>query len=433
MTFFGSVVADVDDDSILDEAIGEDANSETAETREQEKIANRRHVKDCQDLLALSQGVLPERSLTIHYRSGYRELIQFSNAAYYGGTLNVPVRRPPDEVRRHKPIEVRRINGIYAFQSNKEEAKAVVDYVAKFWAKHGADPPTAGVVTFNLKQAETIEEALQDRAGQDRAFKTALEREQVRTANGEDVSFFVRNLESVQGDERDIIIFSTTFGKDVLGRFKKTFGVLTQQGGERRLNVAVTRAKSKIVLMTSLPTADVSDFIGGSRGPTKARDYLQAYLRFAEQIHDGEFDAATAQLTAFNGREMPAAPNGPDSDTDALVRTIRSVLEAGDYKTVLMPIDDAFSVDIAVLNSKTGLYSLSSWTGLVITFLTPRRRATSGVRNFSNGPACKCIVYIRRPGRATRRASASACCRPPGIRWKGLRDEPYDDHAVSRP
>jgi primosomal replication protein N'' len=345
----------------------------------------------------------------------------------------VPVRRPPDEVRRHKPIEVRRINGIYAFQSNKEEAKAVVDYVAKFWAKHGADPPTAGVVTFNLKQAETIEEALQDRAGQDRAFKTALEREQVRTANGEDVSFFVRNLESVQGDERDIIIFSTTFGKDVLGRFKKTFGVLTQQGGERRLNVAVTRAKSKIVLMTSLPTADVSDFIGGSRGPTKARDYLQAYLRFAEQIHDGEFDAATAQLTAFNGREMPAAPNGPDSDTDALVRTIRSVLEAGDYKTVLMPIDDAFSVDIAVLNSKTGLYSLSSWTGLVITFLTPRRRATSGVRNFSNGPACKCIVYIRRPGRATRRASASACCRPPGIRWKGLRDEPYDDHAVSRP
>jgi hypothetical protein len=65
MTFFGSVVADVDDDSILDEAIGEDANSETAETREQEKIANRRHVKDCQDLLALSQGVLPERSLTI--------------------------------------------------------------------------------------------------------------------------------------------------------------------------------------------------------------------------------------------------------------------------------------------------------------------------------------------------------------------------------
>jgi primosomal replication protein N'' len=111
-TFFGSVVADEEDDTILDEAVGEDANSETAETRKRETIANRRHVKDCRDLLALSQGVLPERSLTIHYRSEYRELIAFSNAAYYGGSLNVPVRRPPDEVRRHKPIEVRRINGI---------------------------------------------------------------------------------------------------------------------------------------------------------------------------------------------------------------------------------------------------------------------------------------------------------------------------------
>ena len=75
-------------------------------------------------------------------------------------------------------------------------------------------PPTAGVVTFNLKQAELIDDALQRRASRDRAFKTALEREQVRTSDGEDVSFFVRNLENVQGDERDLIVFSTTFGKD---------------------------------------------------------------------------------------------------------------------------------------------------------------------------------------------------------------------------
>jgi hypothetical protein len=84
--------------------------------------------------------------------------------------------------------------------------------------------------------------------------------------------------------------------------------------------------------MTSLPTADVSDFLGHRRGPTKARDYLQAYLRFAEQVYDGELDAAAAQLTAFNGWEMNAAPPKRDSDTDALVQNIQSVLEGAGYK-----------------------------------------------------------------------------------------------------
>jgi primosomal replication protein N'' len=357
-TFFGSIVADEDDDFVVEEAVGEDADSEAAETRTRETAANRRHVKDCQELLALSQGVLPERFLNIHYRSAYRELIDFSNAAYYGGRLHVPVRRPQAEIRRHRPIEVRRINGIYAHQCNTQEAEAVVDYLSNFWAQHGTNPPTVGVVTFNLKQAETIEEALQDRIDRDRAFKKALQGEQVRTLNGEDASFFVRNLESVQGDERDVIIFSTTFGKDIQGRFKKSFGVLTQQGGERRLNVAVTRARSKVVLVTSMPTADVSDFLGHSRGPTKARDYLQAYLRYAEQIHNGEFDAAAAQLTAFDGTEPRAPLRGHNSDTDALVLSIQSVLEEANYRTALMPFDDAFSVDLAVLNSDTGLYSL---------------------------------------------------------------------------
>lgn len=356
--FFGSTVVDENDDTIIEEVVGEDADAESAETRKREKIANRRHIKDCQDLLALSQGVLPERPLQIHYRSTYRELIDFSNAAYYGGRLNVPVRRPASEVRRHKPIEVRRINGVYDRQCNKDEAQAVVDYLSDMWTRHGTNPPTAGVVTFNLKQAEIIDDALQNRASQDKAFKIALEREQARTSNGEDVSFFIRNLENVQGDERDVIVFSTTFGKDAQDRFKKSFGVLTQQGGERRLNVAVTRAKSKVVLITSTPTAEVSDFLGNSRGPTKARDYLQAYLRYAEQIHDGELDAATAQLRAFNGGDMYTEPPTRDSDIDALVKNIQAVLEEAGYKTVLMPIHDAFSVDVAVLNSQTGLYSL---------------------------------------------------------------------------
>lgn len=108
-----------------------------------------------------------------------------------------------------------------------------------------------------------------------------------------------------------------------------------------------------------MPTADVSDFLGSSRGPTKARDYLQAYLRYAEQISDGELDAAVAQLVSFNGGGHGHA-EGPilGGDVDALVQQIQAVLKGAGYETVLMPAQDAFSVDVAVIDQHTGLYSL---------------------------------------------------------------------------
>src|SRR5262245_48665996 len=124
------------------------------------------------------------------------------------------------------------------------------------------------------------------------------------------------------------------------------------------LLLAAPRAKSKIVLMTSLPTADVSDFLRRRRSPTKARDYLQAYLRYAEQVHDGELDAAAAQLTAFNGGDIYVTPPERNVDIDALVHNVQSILEEAGYKTDLMPIHDAFSVDLAVLHPEKKLYSL---------------------------------------------------------------------------
>ena len=112
---------------------------------------------------------------------------------------------------------------------------------AEVWARD-ENPPTVGVVTFNMKQAELISSRLDAKGDQDRAFGKALIRERTRKAQGEDVGFFVKNLENVQGDERDWIVFSTTFGRDEEGVFRRSFGALNQQGGERRLNVAVTRA-----------------------------------------------------------------------------------------------------------------------------------------------------------------------------------------------
>lgn len=357
--FFGTAVSDDDEeDLLLSEALGEDADAESADRRKQDAALNRRHVKDCQDLLALSQGVLPERNLTIHYRSAYRELIEFSNAAFYNGQLNIPVNHPVGEVLRHVPIEVRRVDGVYGNQCNPAEADAVVNHLVALWSAEGSEPPTVGVVTFNLKQAELIDDRIQKRAFADPRFRAALSREQARKADGEDVSFFVRNLENVQGDERDHIVFSTTFGRDGQGVFRKSFGVLTHTGGERRLNVAVTRAKSKVTVVTSMPTHDISDVVQQQRSPNKAREYLHLYMRYAELLSEGQLDAARAQLGAFEATALQTTHDYEDDAADALVERVREVLTSGGFVTELRPLKGAFAVDVAVVHSKTGLYCL---------------------------------------------------------------------------
>lgn len=356
-SFFGSraEVADNDDDGWQDNvaAVAEDAEAEASLARGREMDAHRRHIKDCEDLLALSRGLLPDAGLQIHYRSAFRELIAFSNAAYYGNSLNVPARRSAADVARFKPIEVRRIDGVYQGQTNPQEADAIVDLLDELW--RSGEAPSVGVVTFNMKQAELIKERIDTRAAEDRAFGRAHVREQGRKVQGEDVGFFVKNLENVQGDERDWIIFSTTFGRNEEGSFIRNFGALNQQGGERRLNVAVTRAKEKVLLVTSLPVGEISSYLGQRRPPTMARDYLQAYMRYAELVHEGQLDDAAQLLETF--ASLPEGATG-HTDRDALVRQALTTLLDNGFAATVMPGDDAFSVDIAVSDPTSGMYVL---------------------------------------------------------------------------
>lgn len=315
-----------------------------------------RHIRDCDDLLALSRGLLPETSLDIHYRSEYRELIAFSNAAYYGGRLNVPIRKSRAEVLSARPIEVRRIDGLYKSQTNPQEADAVVELLAELWAREET-PPTVGVVTFNMKQAELITRRLEAKADQDRAFGKAHLRELTRKSQGEDVGFFVKNLENVQGDEREWIVFSTTFGRDENDVFKRSFGALNQQGGERRLNVAVTRAKQKVVIVTSMPTAEISDALGSGRPPLRARDYLQIYMKYAELVSDGDLDDAMKLLEVFGQPDSRGAlPH--QSEPDELIEQALAALRDAGYAAELLPREDAFSLDIAVIEPCSARYVL---------------------------------------------------------------------------
>src|SRR5262249_258199 len=107
-----------------------------------EESWNRREIKDCGNLLDLAKSVLPSVILKVHYRSSNRELIPYSNNAFYHGELNVPVRHPQAEIARRKPIELIQIDGLYHNRTNRAEAEQVVELLSRIWRSKEARIPT---------------------------------------------------------------------------------------------------------------------------------------------------------------------------------------------------------------------------------------------------------------------------------------------------
>jgi len=338
---------------------GDDPADEADEGVREEAVEtwNRREIKDCPDLLQLAKTVLPSTTLQIHYRSVYRELIQFSNAAFYANRLSVPARHPDAEIRRVRPIAVVRADGVYENQTNPTEALKVADILAKAWQKPADRRPSVGVVTFNRKQADLIDEILEARAERDPAFRAALAQERDRVEAGEDMGFFVKNVENVQGDERDVIIFSSTFGRNAQGAFRRAFGVLGQVGGERRLNVAVTRARESIVLVTSMPIAEISDFLATRRQATTPRDYLQAYFEYARAMSAGELDSARNLLTRLVADQPDSKRWTPDAQ-DGFQAAVAAYVQSLGWSAHAVADTGAFGLDLAIENPATGLYGI---------------------------------------------------------------------------
>jgi hypothetical protein len=337
-----------------------------------EQAWNRREIKDCPDLLNLGDAVLRRSTLQVHYRSLYRELIGYSNAAFYKNELSVPVRHPDEAVRAAKPIEYLAVNGVYADQTNPVEARKVVDVLASLWLAGPAVPPSVGVVTFNLKQAELIEELLEERAEADEAFRAVYIREQDRVDNGEDMSVFIKNVENVQGDERDVIVFSTTFGRTSEGLFRRNFGVLGQKGGERRLNVAVTRARQKVIVVSSIPVDEVSDMLRTRGKPKAPRDYLQAYLHYARLVSDGHLEESRrlASRLVTVGSAVEASGGSLDGFLNSVATFIRSL----GHEPVNTANDPILGVDFSIRDPVTGLF------GVGIECDPPRHRLTQRAR-----------------------------------------------------
>jgi len=280
-------------------------SEEEEEGEDQDKIAiQEKHEiaisTGAEDLLSLAQARLPEAYLNIHYRSRDPILVSFSNAAFYGNRLQAPRPAGPITSSREPPLSLVRVNGRYTqSRTNPEEARKVVEYIHNLWTT-SERPPTLGVVTFNEPQQQAILDGLDELARTDNVFRVAYERELSRRETGQDIGFFVKNLEAVQGDERDVMLFSTTYGHRDDRPFTRAFlGPLNREGGERRLNVAITRAKLSVRIFTSLPIEQIAEALLPDTVPSgdaMGRCMLQLYLAYVEHITNGNQEAAETIL-----------------------------------------------------------------------------------------------------------------------------------------
>lgn len=241
---------------------------------------------------------LPVKTLRWHYRSKHEDLIAFSNHRFYDDALiTFPAAKAQTDSLGVKLVHV--LDGVYdrgGKRDNPNEAEKVADLVFDHFKNY--PKKTLGVVTFSIAQMEAVEEAIERRLQQQPEFDPFFKEDRLE-------GFFVKNLENVQGDERDVIFFSVGYGYDQNGLITMNFGPLNKPGGERRLNVAVTRAREKVVLVTSIKASDIDPTTQALGVQT-----LRTYLDYAEHGPDasapkaGQFDSALDEDVAAEIKKL---------------------------------------------------------------------------------------------------------------------------------
>ncbi|MGL5823083.1 MAG: AAA domain-containing protein, partial [Sarcina sp.] len=314
--------------------------------------------EEIEDLAALEEESLLDLAkinydkvhLTYHYRSQYEELISFSNYAFYDGRLKIAPNKISDN-NDFKPIERIKCDGRWVDRSNVEEAKEVVNLVYKTLLKR-ENNETMGIITFNINQKSVIEDMLELKAQKDPIFRELYVKELERIENSEDVSLFVKNIENVQGDERDIIIFSIGYGKNEKGRISVNFGSLSQDGGENRLNVAISRAKKKIYLVTSIEPEEFNVESSKNKGPRLFKKYLQ-YVR---SVSEGNKEEAKIILNSLIDSDVVKNEERKhDSDFEAEVYD--ALVEKG-YEVHTQIGVSGYKIDMAIYDREKDEYVL---------------------------------------------------------------------------
>ena len=277
------------------------------------------------DCISLS---MPTRYLGWHYRSKHESLIAFSNINYYDGRL---VTFPSaDDLTSH--VTWQKVEGFYDYgktRTNRAEAEAIT---AEAIERLRSNPERSiGIIAFSRQQSDLIEDILTEEL----AKYPDLEA-QNRQSNE---PLFIKNLENVQGDERDVILFSVGYGPDKEGNVSMNFGPLNKAGGERRLNVAVSRARYEMKIFSTLTPEQIDERRTQAEGVLG----LKRFLKFAQQGSE-----ALSGEKGFEGK-----------DNTVLVEQIATKLRERGYEVNTQVGSSGFRIDIAVVDpADRGKYML---------------------------------------------------------------------------
>ncbi|WP_110648457.1 DUF3320 domain-containing protein [Salinicola peritrichatus] len=277
---------------------------------------------------------IPTRQLEWHYRSRDESLIAFSNWHYYGGRLITF----PSPATATGAVMLHQINGLYARgqgRTNDDEARAIVTLAVNRmteWLKQPeAKRQTLGIITFNAEQQSHILNLLDKERQRNPELEWFF-------ADEREEPVIVKNLENIQGDERDVILFSITFGKDHAGKLSMAFGALNSDGGEKRLNVAVSRARQEMHVFASL-SADQIDL---NRTNALGVKHLKNFLDYA----------------ARGAVALPAMDEGALGDVDSpFEAAVKSTLEALGWEVRPQIGVSGFRIDLGVVHpDHAGVY-----------------------------------------------------------------------------
>jgi transcription elongation GreA/GreB family factor/very-short-patch-repair endonuclease len=262
-----------------------------------------------------------KKHLDFHYRSRHPYLIDYSNYAFYNQRL-----KPLPNSFDYIPINYVPVNGTYSDTSNDAEAETILSIIDKNISRlPNGEYPTVGVATFNINQRNLILGKINER----RKF------EKYRGFNDkivelEENGFFVKNLENIQGDERDVIILSTTYGINKEGKFAQRFGSINHQKGYKLLNVIVTRAKYKVYVCSSIPEDVFLNYKEHliNEGSNNRRGALYAYLAYSKAVSEQDNEARISVLNTL-------AENSTKSTTiDNLNEDLESPFEEEVYEAL---------------------------------------------------------------------------------------------------
>lgn len=271
------------------------------------------------DCLALN---MPETHLLWHYRSRHESLIAFSNGQFYENKLYTF----PSVNDRESKVTLVEAGGIFERgknRCNRKEAELIVEEVKRRAKDSVLSKYSVGIVTFNISQQNLIDDMISDACVDDPELEAWVYNEKE--------PLFVKNLENVQGDERDVILFSIAYGPDEEGKVSMNFGPLNREGGWRRLNVAVSRARYEMKVFSSLS----ADQISLSRTKAEGVAALKSFLEYAS--------GRTSMLDEFSVR-------GKKANSSGIAGTIKEYLKEMGYDSDILVGRSEYKIDVGVID-----------------------------------------------------------------------------------